>query len=120
MAIPTTNNNAQDVLRGAGSPALIGNNKTLQSEMQRLVPGQASSTAASTSGSDEDDVTVSRAAQVLNQQTNLRGEGVIKSADQATQLAKGLGALFAANSGQGLAAQTSNVTPDLMGLLKAG
>ena len=111
MATPVTNN----------SPALIGSNKTLPPETQRQVPGQEKEQPATAgSGSDDDDVMVSRAAQVLNQQTNLRGEGVIKSSDQAAQLAKGLSALFGANSGQGLAAQTGNLTQDLMGLLKAG
>ncbi len=129
MATPV-NNNAQDVLRGAGSaqnvlrgtdsPALTGNNKTLPPETQRLASGQEREQPTATSGSDDDDVTVSRAAQVLNQQTHLRGEGVIKSADQAAQLAKGLSALFGVNSSQGLTAQTGNVTQDLMGLLKAG
>lgn len=119
MAIPITNNNPQNVVRGTDSPVLTGNNKASPQDTQRLVSRQESVHPAA-GGSDDNDVTVSRAAQILSQQAGLRSEGVIKSADQAAQLAKELGALFRTNNGQAQAAQAGNVSPDLMELLKAG
>ncbi len=119
MATPITNNNAQNLLRGADSPALAGNNKTLRPEAQGLVPGQAAVDIVATE-SQEQGMTVSRAAQLLSQQPAERGAGAIQSADQAQQLAKGLRALFEGNGGQALAAQAGNTPADLMGLLQAG
>lgn len=63
---------------------------------------------------------MSRAAQLLSQQPAERGAGVIQSADQAMQMAKGLRALFEGNGGLALAAQAGNAPADLMGLLQAG
>ena len=108
MTAPISNNN----------PALIGNNKTSQPDVERLARGAGQPVAAESTESSEEGVTVSRAAQLLNQQSGVRSEGVIKSADQAAQLAKGLMALFSANSGQALSAQAGGSVSDLMGLLK--
>ncbi len=101
-------------------PALIGNNKTPQSDAERLARGTGQTVATEANEPGEEAVTVSRAAQLLNQQSDVRHEGVIKSAEQAAQLAKGLSALFSANSGQALSAQAGSGVSDLMGLLKAG
>lgn len=111
MATPITNNN----------PALVGNNKTLRPETAALAAGPGPAALESTAdGQQEYGVTVSRAAQVLNQQPGERGEGVIQSADQASATAKGLRALFEGGNSQTLAALATNVSADLMGLLKAG
>lgn len=111
MATPITNN----------SPALVANNKAQRPEVQGLGGGQGQGAVVSAdSGTQDDGVTVSRAAQVLSQQPAERGNGAIQSADHAAQVAKGLRALFEGNSGQALAAQAVRITPDMMELLKAG
>jgi hypothetical protein len=111
MATPITNNN----------PALVGNNRSMRPEPQGEARGEAqAATEVVGNGRQEDGVTVSRAAQILSQQPSERGQGVIHSAEQAMELAKGLRALFEGNSGQAHAAQASKVSPDLMELLKAG
>ena len=72
------------------------------------------------SGRQDPDVTLSRAAQVLSQEPSERGQGVIQSAEHASQVALGLRALFEGNGAQALASQAGKVSADIMGLLKAG
>ena len=111
MATPITNNNQ----------ALVGNSRMMRPELQEQARGDSqAATEVAGSGRQEDGVTVSRAAQLLSQQPSERGQGVIQSADQAMDLAKGLRALFEGDGGQALAAQASSVSPSLMELLKAG
>ena len=112
MAAPITNNNAQDVLRGAS--------KAMRPEQQGQGRGEAQKAAEiAGNGRQDDAVSVSRAAQILSQQPSERGQGVIQSAGQAMELAKGLRALFEGNSGQAFTAQSAKLSPDLMELLKA-
>lgn len=111
MATPITNNN----------PALINSGGAKRSEVQGTSSGQGQAVAeAVVTAHQEDGVTVSRAAQVLSQQPAERGQGAIQSADHASQVAKGLRALFEGSSGQALAAQAAKISPDMMELLKAG
>lgn len=110
MAAPISNN-----------PALIGGNKPARTEEQS--PGQAGgqdkgrSLGASVQG---DAVSVSRAAQVLNEQPveRERGQGAVQSAEGAAQVAQSLKILIEKNGARALAAQTNNVSSDLMDLLK--
>ena len=102
--------------------AALANNKSSRAEAkggngQAQGQGQVQNDAAP---GQDDAVTVSRAAQVLSESQANRGEGVIQSADHAAQVAQGLKGLFAGNSGQALAAQANNISPDLLDLLKTG
>lgn len=111
MASPITNHN----------PASINSGKAMRPEGQEPQAGQRPAVAESGgSGVAQDEVTVSRAAQLLSQQPTERGQGGIQSADHAAQVAKGLRALFEGQSGQALAAQAAKLSPDMMELLKAG
>ncbi len=108
MATPISNN-----------PILPGGNKTSGAEEKYPGQGHRQEKATSSAVNTQDDaVSVSRAAQVLNEQPIERGQGVIRSAEQAAQVARGLKALFENNNGQALAGQTQNVSPDLVALLK--
>lgn len=111
MATPITNN----------PTALASNSKTVRPEPQGSGNGQAQAVQeGSVNGGQEGNVTVSRAGQVLSQQPSERGQGVINSAEQAMQMAKGLRALFDGGGGQAVAAQAARISPDMMGLLQAG
>lgn len=111
MATPVTNN----------PMALAGNSKAVRPEPLGSGSGQPQAVQESSpNGGQEDGVTVSRAAQVLSQQPGERGQGVINSAEQAMQMAKGLRALFEGGGGQAVAAQAARISPDMMGLLQAG
>ena len=63
---------------------------------------------------------MSRAAELLSSEPADRGQGVIQSAEQASQMAQGLKDLFAQQPGQAIAAQAKNLSPEMAGLLKAG
>ncbi len=71
-------------------------------------------------GRVENSVTVSSAAKLLSERSQMEGEGRIHSADEAATAAQGLRALFEGNPGEALAVQAQNITPDLLDLLKAG
>lgn len=112
MAKPIDNNGLQNLTHGHASR--LGGQ--LESN-QGLTSDQASTVA---NGRQDDAVTVSRAAEVLNRKDDIRDDGVIQSAEHASQVAQTLRSLFEGNSGQALAAQAKNVSSELMLLLKAG
>lgn len=112
MITPVSNNN----------PATTANNKAASSE------GRGNQTAAKTVSQAEpvankqniDEVSVSRAAEVLSQATAERGQGTIQSPDQAAELVQQLKTLFQNNPAQALASQAGDVPASIMDLLKVG
>ena len=80
----------------------------------------ASSAVLETTAADEDAISVSRAAEVLNQRPVPRSENVLETPEQAAEMARGLKALFEANPGQVLVAQTRDLHSGLGELLRAG
>ncbi|MFC1747293.1 hypothetical protein ACFL2V_00650 [Pseudomonadota bacterium] len=110
MTTPISNNNS----------TLAGSNKSVRTDEKGPDQGRGQAHAeAPTVGGQADAVSVSRAAQVLNEQPLERGQGVIQSAEHAAEVAQGLRALFDGDAGQAVAAQAKNVSSDLIDLLKA-
>jgi len=102
------------------SSSTISHNKSVRGEEN---PGKGSAQSAAQEGvapAARDAVSVSAAAEVLANAPTERGEGVIKSSEQASAIAQGLKNLFAGSAGQALAAQAKEITPEMMGVLKAG
>ncbi|MBI3772705.1 MAG: hypothetical protein HY272_08415 [Gammaproteobacteria bacterium] len=112
MAKPIDNNGLQNLTQSHASR--LGN----QLDLNQVSTSDQASTVAS--GRQDDAVTVSRAAEVLNRKDDSRGNGVIQSAEHASQVAQTLRGLFEGNSGLALAAQAKNVSSELMLLLKTG
>lgn len=112
MATPISNNN----------PAVIANNQSARSE------GRSSQAQAQTngpaeqvsSGQNEVEVSVSRAAEVLNQASAGRGQGNIQTAEQAAAVVGQLKEQFQQNPANALAAQAGGVASGIIDLLKAG
>ncbi len=84
---------------------------------ERQTGAQGQPVEQTTSQRNDDAVSVSRAAEVLNAAPSERGEGRIQTADQASELAKHIRSLFENNSGLALAAQAKNVSGEMSGLL---
>lgn len=112
MTKPIDNNGLQNLIHSHASRS--GN----QLESNQASTSEPASTIVN--GRQDDAVTVSRAAEVLNRKDDNRDDGVIQSAEHASQVAQTLRSLFEGNSGQALAAQAKNVSSELMLLLKAG
>ncbi len=112
MATPISNNN----------PAVIANNKSARpeergSQTQAQMNGPAEKAS---SNQNEVAVSVSRAAEVLNQASAERGQGNIQTAEQAAAVAGQLKELFQQNPANALASQAGGVSSDIIDLLKAG
>ena len=110
MATPISN---------TGSTSISHSKATRSEEQSSRAGGQAASEGAVPAAS-EDALSVSRAAELLSSEPADRGQGVIQSAEQASQMAQGLKDLFAQQPGQAIAAQAKNLSPEMAGLLKAG
>lgn len=112
MAKPIDNNGLQNLIHSQASRS--GG----QPESNRASTSDQTPTIAN--GRQDDAVTVSRAAEVLNRKDESRGDKVIQSEAHASQVAQTLRSLIEGNSGQALSAQAKNVSSELMLLLKAG
>lgn len=112
MATPISNNN----------PVAIANNKTSRSEERgSQAHGQTGEQADQVASAQNDvAVSVSRAAEVLNQAPTEHGQGNIQTAEQAAAVAGQLKELFQQNPANALAGQAGGVSSDIMDLLKAG
>lgn len=113
MANPINNNN----------PALINPNTANKAQERNhgaaaqngAQAGSQAVDAVSQQGGDA--VSVSRAAEVLNQAPAERAEGSVQTSSQATELAQRIRAMFADNPDQGMSAQAKNVSGELTALL---
>ena len=112
MATPISNNN----------PAVIANNKLARSE-ERGSQAQAQTNGSPeqvTSSQNEVAVSVSRAAEVLNQAATDRGRGNIQTAEQAVAVVGQIKEQLQQNPVNVLTAQAGGIPSGIMGLLKAG
>ncbi len=112
MTTPISNNN----------PGVIANNQSSRPEERAPQSHAQTSSQAEQVASAKNEVTVnvSHAAEVLNQSSVDRGQGVIQTAEHAAAVAGQLKELFQQNPENALAGQAGNVSAGIMDLLKAG